>query len=52
MKAIKNLSISLRFNSTGKVGGWKEYFTVSQSEMIDKMMEEKLKDTDIKFKYE
>ena len=37
---------------TGKVGGWKDYFTVNQSERIDAIMEEKLKDTDIKFTYE
>ena len=32
----------------GEVGGWKNYFTVNQSERIDAIMKEKLKDTDIR----
>jgi len=36
----------------GEVGGWKDYFTVRQSERIDKIIKEKFKDTDIEFTYE
>lgn len=36
----------------GEVGGWKNYFTVAQSEYIDKLFEEKLSHTGIKFTYE
>ncbi|XP_078489376.1 cytosolic sulfotransferase 3-like [Ciona intestinalis] len=36
----------------GKVGDWKNYFTVAQSEKMDALVKEKLADTDIKFIYE
>ena len=36
----------------GEVGGWKDQFTVRQSELIDEIFVEKLKDTDIKFTYQ
>lgn len=35
----------------GKVGSWKDTFTVAQSEMMDEMMAKKLDGTDIKFIY-
>ena len=37
---------------SGQVGGWKDHLTVRQSETIDRIFEEKLKGTDIKFTYE
>ena len=40
------------FLRLGEVGEWKDYFTVSQSERIDKIIEEKFKNTNIKFIYE
>jgi len=39
------------FINKGGVGGWKDYFTVRQSEEWDKLVEEKLKNTEVKFKY-
>ncbi|XP_002125281.2 sulfotransferase 1B1 [Ciona intestinalis] len=35
----------------GEVGGWKDMFTVSQSELIDAQVAEKLAGTDIQFTY-
>ncbi|KAJ8025547.1 Sulfotransferase family cytosolic 1B member 1 [Holothuria leucospilota] len=35
----------------GLVGGWKEKFTVAQSELMDKMLEEKLKGTGLEAHY-
>ena len=35
----------------GGVGGWKNYFTVAQSEEWDEIVEEKLNKTDIKFQF-
>ena len=40
------------YTIAGEVGGWKDHFTVRQSEKIDQIFEEKLKKTDIKFIYE
>ncbi|XP_033112812.1 sulfotransferase 1C4-like [Anneissia japonica] len=50
-------SPSLDVNSTpfmrkGKVGDWKNYFTVAQNEAFDKLYEEKMKDTGLLFDYE
>ncbi|XP_078492157.1 sulfotransferase 6B1-like [Ciona intestinalis] len=42
----------LKVYRTGKVGDWKNYFTVAQSEKMDALVKEKLADTDIKFIYE
>jgi len=39
------------FINKGGVGGWKDYFTVRQSEEWDKLVEEKLKGTEVSFKY-
>jgi len=39
------------FINKGGVGGWKDYFTIRQSEEWDKLVEEKLKNTEVKFKY-
>ncbi|CAK8692764.1 sulfotransferase 1B1-like [Clavelina lepadiformis] len=36
----------------GVVGGWKNYLTVAQSELIDKKVKEILGDTNLKFTYE
>lgn len=36
----------------GKVGNWKDYFTVAQSEALDEVIQRKLGETDIKFTYE
>lgn len=39
------------FINKGGVGGWKNYFTVEQSEQWDRMVKQKLAATDISFKY-
>jgi len=39
------------FINKGGVGGWKDYFTVSQSEEWDKLVKESLSNTDVKFHY-
>jgi len=39
------------FIHKGGVGGWKNYFTVAQSEEWDEIVEEKLNKTDIKFQF-
>ena len=36
----------------GKVGNWKEYFTVAQNEAFDKLIEERLRGSGIDFEYE
>nr|XP_039272027.1 cytosolic sulfotransferase 3-like isoform X1 [Styela clava] len=45
---VQNIMTMMR---KGQVGGWKETFTVAQSELMDKIIEEKLGHTDIKFTY-
>ena len=37
--------------NTGQVGSWKDHLTVRQSEEIDRIFQEKMKETDIKFTY-
>lgn len=37
---------------SGTVGDWKNYFTVAQSEMYDKYIEEDLAETPYKFQFE
>ncbi|XP_076821596.1 amine sulfotransferase-like [Clavelina lepadiformis] len=44
----KILDINMR---KGEVGGWKNYFTVAQSERVDTLFKEKLAETDIRFTY-
>ncbi|XP_039274600.2 sulfotransferase 1B1-like isoform X1 [Styela clava] len=36
----------------GEIGGWKNQFTVAQSELMDKLIKEQLGDTGIEFTYE
>ncbi|XP_076821597.1 amine sulfotransferase-like [Clavelina lepadiformis] len=43
------LAVNMR---KGEVGGWKNHFTVAQSEQIDAILEEKLNGVDIQFTYE
>ena len=45
------VKLDKKFYLLGGVGGWKDYFTVRQSEEWDKLVEEKLKNTEVKFKY-
>nr|XP_009859659.3 uncharacterized protein LOC104266029 [Ciona intestinalis] len=53
LKEKSNASEKLmNFFRKGKVGDWKNYFTVAQSEKMDALVKEKLADTDIKFIYE
>ena len=36
---------------TGKVGDWKGWFTVTQSEIFDKLIADRLKTSNFSFKY-
>nr|XP_039273474.1 cytosolic sulfotransferase 3-like [Styela clava] len=47
----QNLRNQLGILRKGEVGGWKDHFTVAQSEQMDKEVKNKLGNTDIKFKY-
>ena len=38
--------------STGKVGGWKEKFTVAENEYFDKIYEENMADSGVEFQFE
>jgi hypothetical protein len=49
--ALMNDSICL-FMRKGQVGDWKNYFTVAQNEIIDKVIEEKFQGTGLMFDYE
>ena len=42
---------NVSFIRKGQVGDWKNYFTVQQNEYMDKLIEERLKDTGIEFEY-
>ena len=50
-QTINFITLSKNFYSLGGVGGWKDYFTVRQSEEWDKLVEEQLKSTEVEFKY-
>ena len=45
------LTFLLVFVFTGKMGGWKNQFTVAESEMYDAVIERELGETGIQFKY-
>lgn len=47
----QNLRNQLGILRKGEVGGWKNHFTVAQSERMDREVEKKLGNTDVKFKY-
>lgn len=36
---------------SGKIGDWKNYFTVKESEMFDEVIERELVDTGIQFQF-
>jgi len=40
------------FINKGGVGGWKNYFTVAQSEMWDDLLEKEMSETDINFQFQ
>lgn len=50
--SARSLLNEVGFYRKGQVGSWKDVFTVAQSELMDKLIEEKLAKTDIKFIYE
>ena len=43
------LELYLYLYSTGKVGDWKNHFTVAQNEAMDALIEEKLHGTGLRF---
>ena len=48
----QKLKISFNFENCyilGGVGGWKDWFTVSQNERLDKYLKDKMKDSTWKF---
>ncbi|CAH1801940.1 unnamed protein product [Owenia fusiformis] len=49
--SVKHL-FSTPYLRKGVYGDWKNNFTVAQSDKIDKALQERMKDVDIKFKYE
>lgn len=51
-RAHKHYITFMLLTFLGEVGGWKDYFTVAQSELMDKLIQEKLGQTGIKFTYE
>ena len=46
------LSFILEYFLAGKVGDWKNYFTVAQNEEIEKVLKERMNDSSFKFDYE
>ena len=55
MHIILFLNISITFLtllSSGKVGGWKDNFTVAESEFFDKIYKEKMEGSGIEFEFE
>ena len=53
MKTFSDLELSLMIPLLlGGVGGWKNRFTVAQSELMDEKFSKVLKDVDICFDYE
>ena len=46
------LSFILKYSLAGKVGDWKNYFTVAQNEEIEKVLKERMNDSSFKFEYE
>ena len=46
------LSFILKYSLAGKVGDWKNYFTVAQNEEIEEVLKERMKDSSFKFVYE
>ncbi|XP_002123224.2 amine sulfotransferase-like [Ciona intestinalis] len=49
---MKNVPGVPSFYNKGAVGNWKTHFTVALSQRVDRMVEEKLSSTDIKFTYQ
>ncbi|XP_071488936.1 sulfotransferase 1A1-like [Diadema antillarum] len=45
-------SVRLKYVSTGKVGRWKNYFTVEQNEIYDEWFREKMEGTDLQVLFE
>lgn len=52
IKSMRNRGdIGKTFARKGEVAGWKNWFTIAQSEMMDKIVEEKISGTGIEFIY-
>jgi len=43
--------LAAAFINKGGIGGWKDYFTVAQSEEWDQLQEEQMSNTDVKFQF-